>query len=219
MVQGPAYRIVTDRLVLRAFELEDATELSDALAANLAHLRPWLEWVREGPRTLDALLDLVRRMRGRFDLGDAFSYVIADKTSGAMIGGCVLTPHPAEASATLGYWIAEERTGQGLATEAAAALIRIAFEVDHLELVEIHSVSANERSARVADRLGFVHDGTLRARLRSADGTREDRDSWSMLREEYERSPAAHASVGAYDALGRTILEPDSSQRRPSAFR
>lgn len=218
MVQGPAYRIVTDRLVLRAFELADTTELSDAIAENLAHLRPWLEWVREGPRTLDAMLDLVRRMRGRFDLGDAFSYVICDKESGAMIGGCVLTPHPAEASGTIGYWLAGTRTGQGLGTEAAAALVRVGFEVDHLELIEIHSVSANERSARVAERLGFVHDGTLRARLRSADGSREDRDSWSMLREEYERSPAARVKVDAFDALGRSILSDAGGQRR-SAFR
>jgi RimJ/RimL family protein N-acetyltransferase len=218
MVQGPAYRIVTDRLVLRAFELSDTTELSDAIAENLAHLRPWLEWVREGPRTLDAMLDLVRRMRGRFDLGDAFSYVITEKSSGAMIGGCVLTPHPAEASGTIGYWLAETKTGQGLGTEAAAALVRVGFEVDHLELLEIHSVSANERSARVAERLGFVHDGTLRARLRSADGSREDRDSWSMLREEYERSAAAHVKVEAYDALGRSILE-DAGGRRRSGFR
>jgi RimJ/RimL family protein N-acetyltransferase len=218
MVQGPAYRIVTDRLVLRAFELTDTTELSDAIAENLAHLRPWLEWVREGPRTLDAMLDLVRRMRGRFDLGDAFSYVICDKQSGAMIGGCVLTPHPAEASGTIGYWLAETKTGHGLGTEAAAALVRVAFEVDHLELLEIHSVSANERSARVAERLGFVHDGTLRARLRSADGSREDRDSWSMLREEYDRSKAAHVKVQAYDALGRAILDDAGGQRR-SAFR
>lgn len=218
MVHGPAYRIVTDRLVLRAFELADATELSDAVATNIAHLRPWLEWVREGPRTLDAMLDLVRRMRGRFDMGEDFSYVVADKESGTMIGGCVLTPHPQDASATLGYWIAASSTGQGLATEAAAALVRVAFEVDRLELVEVHSVSANERSARVAERLGFVHDGTLRARLRSSDGSREDRDTWSMLREEFERSPAASARIAAYDALDRPILETTFSPGR-SAFR
>jgi RimJ/RimL family protein N-acetyltransferase len=218
MVHGPAYRIVTDRLVLRAFELSDATELSDAVAHNIAHLRPWLEWVREGPRTLDAILDLVRRMRGRFDLGDDFSYVVAEKASGKMIGGCVLTPSPVDASATLGYWIAEASTGQGLATEAAAALVRVGFEVDRLEMVEIHSVSANERSARVAERLGFVHDGTLRARLRSSDGSRQDRDTWSMLREEYERSPASRAEIAAYDALDRSILETRPSPGR-SAFR
>lgn len=219
MVQGPAYRIVTDRLVLRAFELADAPELSDAIAENLAHLRPWLEWVREGPRTLDALLDLVRRMRGRFDLGDAFSYVIADKDSGAMIGGCVLTPNPVDASASVGYWLAESRTGQGLATEAVAALVRIAFDVDRLELLEIHSVSANERSARVAQRLGFVHDGTLRARLRSSDGSREDRDTWSMLREEYEQSTASRLPLVALDALGRAILEHPGTATKRSAFR
>jgi RimJ/RimL family protein N-acetyltransferase len=218
MVHGPAYRIVTDRLVLRAFELKDAPELSDAVAANIAHLRPWLEWVREGPRTLDAMLDLVRRMRGRFDMGDDFSYVVADKATGAMIGGTVLTPNPRDASATLGYWIAGTSAGRGLATEAAAALVRIAFEVDRLELVEIHSVSANERSARVAQRLGFVHDGTLRARLRSSDGSREDRDTWSMLREEYERSTASRIPIAAYDALERPILETKPSSGR-SAFR
>jgi hypothetical protein len=97
--------------------------------------------------------------------------------------------------------------------------VRIAFEVDHLELLEVHSISANERSARVAERLGFVHDGTLRARLRSSDGSREDRDTWSMLREEYDRSLASRVPITAYDALGRTIFERPFPTTGRSPFR
>ena len=86
-------------------------------------------------------------------------------------------------------------------------------------MVEIHCAVQNERSARVATRAGFVFDGTQRARLRSEEGTRTDRMTWSMLRKEYESTRASRADVWAFDALGRTLVEPEAVSRRGSPFR
>lgn len=219
MPNGPAYRIVTENLELRCLEPADATQLCDVIAENVQHLRPWIEWAREGPRTLDSTVEVVRRMRGRFDLGESFAYAISRRDGGPMIGGCALAPMLGEASASIGYWLARASTGQGLASEAAAALVRVAFEIESVELIEISCVPDNVRSAGVAERLGFHADGTQRKRLRSEDGVREDRSSWSMLREEYPRAPAARVSITAYDAIGRTLIEPASGLRRGSAFR
>lgn len=218
MPRGPAYRIVTERLVLRALEPRDAEELARVVADNAHHLRPWIEWVRDGPRTEDAALDSIRRMRGRFDLGESFAFAITDAVSKRIVGGAVLAPVPAEAMASIGYWLARASTGRGLATEAVLALVRVAFEIENLELVEIQCAADNERSARVAERAGFTHDGTLRARLRSEDGTRSDRASFSILKDEYPRSPAARALVTAHDALERVLIEPPSRTTR-SPFR
>lgn len=219
MLQGPAYRLVTGRLMLRSVEPADAEELCALMGSNQHHLRPWIDWARDMPRTLDATLDVVRRMRGRFDTGESFSYVVIHKDTNTMIGGTMLAPVVADASATLGYWLAEASTHQGYATEAVGALLTAAFEVEHLELVEIHCAVQNERSARVATRAGFVFDGTQRARLRSEEGTRTDRMTWSMLRKEYESTRAGRADVWAFDALGRTLVEPAAVSRRGSPFR
>src|SRR5690349_8968609 len=116
MSRGPAYKIVTERLVVRALEPRDAGELARVVADNAHHLRPWIEWAREGPRTEDAALDATRRMRGRFDLGESFAYAITDRATGRIVGGAVLAPNPVEASASIGYWLARDSTGQGFAT-------------------------------------------------------------------------------------------------------
>jgi len=43
--KGPAYRIVTDRLVIRCYHPIDAPLLRDAVEASVEHLRPWMSWV------------------------------------------------------------------------------------------------------------------------------------------------------------------------------
>jgi RimJ/RimL family protein N-acetyltransferase len=219
MPHGPAYRLVTERLVVRALEPRDAAELARVIADNAHHLRPWIEWAREGPRTEDAALDATRRMRGRFDLSESFAFAITEARSARIVGGAVLAPNPVEASASIGYWLAQASTGQGFATETVLALVRVAFEVENLELVEIQCAADNERSALVARRAGFTHDGTLRARLRSEDGTRTDRASFSILKAEYPRSPAARAVVTAHDALDRVVLGGPTSTTSRSPFR
>ena len=48
----PAYRIVSERLVLRCYELVDAPLLKDAIDANVEHLRD-MPWIRFEPQTLE----------------------------------------------------------------------------------------------------------------------------------------------------------------------
>jgi RimJ/RimL family protein N-acetyltransferase len=50
--QGPAYRIHTQRLVLRCWHPTDAPLLKAAIDASLEHLRPWLPWAQYEPTDL-----------------------------------------------------------------------------------------------------------------------------------------------------------------------
>ncbi|MDZ4773723.1 MAG: GNAT family protein [Planctomycetota bacterium] len=216
MSRGTAYRLVTERLVVRALDPRDAEELAGVIAANEHHLRPWIEWAREGPRTLEAAVDVTRRMRGRFDLGESFAFAVllADR----IVGGAALTPNSSDASASIGYWLAKDVTGKGFASETVSALVRAAFEIENLELVEIHCAPENEKSAAVARRVGFRHDATLRLRLRAEDGSRSDRATYSITKADYPSTPAARAVVTAYDVIDRVVLEPRSTSSR-SPFR
>lgn len=216
---GPAYRIVTDRLVLRCYEPRDAAPLKAAVDRSLAHLLPWLSWARAEPQSLDAKVELLRQFRGKFDLGQDFVYGIFDEREEEVLGGCGLHLHGGSEWREIGYWIAQGRTGQGFATEAAAALVRVAFEIERLERVEIHCDPENVRSAAVPEKLGFRHDATLRERLVRADGTTGDRMLWSLFVGEYPESPAASVEIEAFDAIGRPLETGralSSPQRRPA---
>jgi len=218
---GPAYSIRTPRLLLRCFDPRDAILLKAAIDASLEQLLPWLPWAREEPQSVESKADALRQFRARFDLDKDWNYGIFTTDESELVGGLGLHVRGGREARELGYWIAKGHSGQGLASEAVAALVRVCFEVERLERVEIHCDEQNTRSAAIPRKLGFQHDGTLRARSEHGDGSRGGRMIWSLLASEYERSPAAHVECQACDALGRALLGPASPApaRRRSAFR
>jgi RimJ/RimL family protein N-acetyltransferase len=69
----------------------------------------------------------------------------------------------------LGYWIARTHWGQGYATEAANAVLRIARTLGHSRLTAGHFVD-NPASGRVLRKLGFVPTGRMAQRHSCARG-------------------------------------------------
>jgi RimJ/RimL family protein N-acetyltransferase len=203
-VRGPAYRVVTPRLVARCWDPADAPRLKDAVESSLDHLRPWMPWAAHYPQPLSALIDQLRRFRGDFDLGRDYVYGIFDRDERNVIGGSGLHPRGGEESREIGYWIRANQINQGFATEVAGALTRVGFEIERLHRIGIHCMVENVRSAAVPPKLGYIHEATLRRRMR-ADGTFHDEMVWTMLAEEYPGSPASSAAFEAYDAAGRRI--------------
>jgi RimJ/RimL family protein N-acetyltransferase len=203
---GPAYRIRTPRLVLRCWNPADAPLLKDAITESLDHLRPWMPWVQNEPETLDAKVERLRRMRADFDLGRDLVYGIFTPDEGSVIGGTGLHARVGPGALEIGYWIHSKRIGMGYATEAAAALTRVAFEVEGVMRVEIHCDPKNTRSASVPRKLGYTYDATLRRRSTGVDGTPRDSMIWSLLRDELPGTRAGIADLEAYDAIGRRLL-------------
>jgi hypothetical protein len=62
----------------------------------------------------------------------------------------------------LGYDLARRWWGQGLATEAAAAVVAYGFAVMELHRIEAGVLPGNDASVRVLQKLGFRNEGTLR---------------------------------------------------------
>ncbi len=202
----PAYTVQTEHAVLRCWSPSDAGLALRAIEANLEHLRPWMEWAKRYPMNEAQQAGQLRRMRGLFDLGQDFAYGVFSRDGAEVLGGTGLHPRVGEGALEIGYWMSARHTGRGLATEAAGALTRVAFEVEGVRRVEIHCDPRNLRSAEVARRLGFVHEGTLRQRLVAPDGVLRDVMIWTLLSEEYRASPAAATRVEAFDVLGKKLL-------------
>lgn len=205
VVEGPAYRILTPRLTIRCWEPADAPGLKEAVDSSLEHLRPWMPWASHHPAPLKTSIDLLRRFRGDFDLGKDLVYGILSRDETLVIGGSGLHPRGGEGSREIGYWIRADQVNQGFATEVAAALTRVGFEIEGLRRIGIHCVVENARSAAVPAKLGYVHEATLRRRIRHDDGF-HDEMVWTMLAEDYPGSPASQIVYEAYDAAGRRIL-------------
>lgn len=204
--QGPAYRIETRRLVVRCWAPADAPLLKAAIDASLDHLRPWMPWARGEQEDIDARVKHLRQWRAKFDLDQDYVYGIWNRAEDSVLGGTGLHTRRGPHTLEIGYWIHADHINQGLATEAAAALTRVAFEVNSVRCVEIRNDPTNLPSAAVPRKLGFVHEATLRQRLPTPSGELRDIMIWSLLAGEYPDSPAAGAEIAAFDAAGRRIL-------------
>lgn len=194
--RGPAYRIVTPRLVIRCWDPRDAPLAKDAIDSSLDHLRPWMPWARQEPQTLAEKVELLREFRGQFDLGSNSVYAIFDRAETRVLGGTGLHPRIGPGALEIGYWIRADAVGQGFATESSAALTRVAFEVAAVDRVEIHCAKENLASAAIPRRLGFAEQ--------EPDG---DDLVFALTAEAFPGTPAASSRLAAYDVTGAALID------------
>ena len=197
---------MTERVVVRCWEPNDAPLLKEAVDSSLVELRTWLPWALNEPQTVEEKVQLLRRFRAQFDLGEDFVYGLFSRDESEVVGGSGFHRRVGEGAFEIGYWIRSSRAGQGLATEATAALTRIGFEVCEVDRIEIHCEPENERSLRIPRKLGYAEEARLRRRLYPAGGEPRDVVVFSLFRDTYGGTPAASAELEAFDAVGARVL-------------
>lgn len=201
----PAYRIETERTVLRCWQPADAPLLAAAIEASLDHLQAWMPWAADEPKSLEDRAGLLRMFRAAFDRDEEYVYGIFNREESAVLGGTGLHSRGDGNSLEIGYWIHAGHINRGLATEISAALTKVAFAIHRVEWVEIHCDPNNVRSAAIPHKLGYTHEATLRKRRTTPQGRKEGTMIWSIFVDEFPNSPGAGAAITAYDALGRKI--------------
>ncbi len=193
---------------MRCWDPHDAPLLKEAVDSSLDHLREWMPWAHAEPEPLPAKVELLRTFRGHFDLGQDFVYGIFSADESEVVGGTGLHRRSFEGVLEIGYWIRASRVGEGLGTEATAAVARVGFEVAQASRIEIRVDPGNAASLAIPRKLGFAEEGTLRRVLHGQDGTPLQRDAvvFALLAEELAASPIATISLRAFDAGGNLVL-------------
>ncbi|KOV64092.1 GNAT family N-acetyltransferase [Streptomyces sp. MMG1121] len=148
-VAWPPAPIRTERLVLRESEARDRTAFIELFASSDVHT------YLGGPRPRDELEREVPEIPGRRP-----GFFVID-LGGAMIGQITLTKdtghlRQAAGKAELGYLFLPEAWGRGYAAEACAAALGWFASALPGEPVVLATQTANERSMRLAAKLGFV---------------------------------------------------------------
>jgi RimJ/RimL family protein N-acetyltransferase len=200
-VQNPAYRIETERLVLRCYQPSDVPMLAESVAESVEHLKPWMPWAHSEPELFEVKLDRIKRFRGEFDLGENFVYGIFNPEEDRLLGSTGFHTRIGDDQLEIGYWIHKDYINQGLVTESTAALVKVAFEMIHIHRLEIHCDPANLASAAIPRKLGFTHEGTLRAKTRFLNHW-SDSMVWGLLEVEYPATSSCQANIKVYDARG-----------------
>ncbi|MEO0877546.1 MAG: N-acetyltransferase, partial [Bacteroidota bacterium] len=56
-----AYRIETERLVIRCYQPKDAELLKRSIDESLEHLLPWMTWAKNEPESIEAKRERIRK--------------------------------------------------------------------------------------------------------------------------------------------------------------
>ena len=170
--------LITDRIILRELRKEDA--------ADLLVFRGDAEEQRfnsEPLQTLEQSVALIEEVRGDYAAQTGLPWALTLKSSGRVVGlfGYHHWDHY-HRRADIGYDLARELWGQGLATEALTAAIRFGFSEMQLNRIEAQTIADNEPSTRLLGRLGFALEGTRRSYW-DEDGTFHDGAIYGLLRD------------------------------------
>ncbi len=142
--------LVTERLVLRPPHVEDVDAIS--YLANNARVSSMLARMPH-PYTRENAVDFVERVR-KGEMGNCI-YAITQAETGIFMGCCGIHPLDRGDGLEIGYWLGEPYWGHGFATEAAHALIDLAFRATAIERLRVSCHAINGGSRRVIHKCGF----------------------------------------------------------------
>lgn len=157
----PSYPIETERLRLRPFNRGDV----DAVFAYRS-LKQVAEFLFDDPMSHDEVAEAVRARAAQVAFsgeGDKILLGIERRDSSRLIGEVSLIwRNVADQQAEIGYILHPEAQGQGIATEAARAMLAFGFEDVGLHRIYARCDARNTASARVMQRLGMRQEAHFR---------------------------------------------------------
>ncbi|MFI7535162.1 GNAT family N-acetyltransferase [Streptosporangium sp. NPDC049376] len=164
---APGLSVTTRRLLLRPFDPSDARRIRVVIETRAPFLPPGAPgrpsgvaaWLARGAH------ELRRSGQGAH---------LAIEADGLIVGAISLFGTRWEAGTTeIGYGVHPLHRGRGYAPEAVLGLARWTFENTSLRRIELRADADNHASLRVAEKAGFVREGTLRAAAMRPDGPRD----------------------------------------------
>jgi ribosomal-protein-alanine N-acetyltransferase len=172
----------------------DLGELEPKSAEDIFAFRsdPEVQLYNSAPhQALEDTLHFIDEQRERYRLRDGIMWAVTLREARRVIGSVSVSDWDRyHRRASIGYDLARDHWGRGLAQEALREVLRFGFEHLALNRVEIWTATENLRSVALAERLGFSPDGTLRRRILEDDGQFHDCAVFGLLRSDWLRVDA-----------------------------
>ena len=147
--------IVTERLVMRPYELGDLADLHTVLYNDDAAMA-----LLGGPRELVATRAALERSIRQQRIDGYSFWPVVERASGRLVGEAGLFPlAPGGPDISLGYAFGAAHWGRGYATEAARGVLAEAFGPLGMKRVVAITREANTGSRNVLRKLGFRMQG------------------------------------------------------------
>lgn len=167
-------------LALRLLHTTDTDELYTLADENREHLRPWLPDV--AATTREATGEYLRGAMGRWSRDEGLFTGIC--VEGKLVGILSAALDKENRCASIGYWVARGSEGSGIVTRSVLAITDHFIRQREMQRVELRAQPGNSRSRAVAERCGFLLEGTLRQCAWLHDGF-VDYCVYGVLRDEW----------------------------------
>lgn len=185
----PVFARQSRRLGLTPFRRRDSEALYEAVAASIQELHDWLPWAHLTYSRGDAAR-FIKDSMASWKEGHAFDFAIRHLEHPTRHVGNVSVWYVSRSYRVgeIGYWVRSDETGHGIATEASARVLQVAFDELGMHRVILRIALGNRPSERVAEKLGFTREGVLREEIKVA-GAWLDHSVWGLLEHEYRKQP------------------------------
>jgi ribosomal-protein-serine acetyltransferase len=171
---------VNEKTQLRLLEERHVEDYFALIKRNHEHLHEWVD-VEAYEGSVEMLRAYVKQRLLQFVNGEGYHLGIWYQD--ALVGLLDYRLNWRSHNVELGYWLDAAMQGKGIVTQACRTMVRHAFEEHRVHKVVISCAIDNLRSRALAERLGFVQEGILRAgrlRDRYVDGV-----FYGLLKEEW----------------------------------
>ncbi|BFM19254.1 GNAT family protein [Gilvimarinus japonicus] len=173
-------------LTMKPLQDSDAQVLFTVVDTNRHYLRTWMSWVEDTTTPADSEIFL-QCITQQFAKGLSQHFAIFSE--GQLCGVCGFNKLDTKNKiGTIGYWLIAPFTGNGIMTQCVSTLLNIGFYERNLHKIEIHCAEHNHKSRAIPERLGFLHEATLRDCEWLYDRY-EDHAVYTLLSSEYRPNP------------------------------
>ncbi len=198
---------------LRPFRADDAPDI--AAACQDPATQRWIPVIPVPYTEADARRFILMALQSWQD-GTGYEFAIADAATERYIGSVGLHLGPNPRRHAIGYMVAPEARGRGVATRAVRLVTRWAFESLAVERLALWTLPGNVASQAVAQKAGFRYEGLIRNWESDRDDQPIDAVMFSMTPEDLAEDLAEGG--GAAGLIARFPRELQAAGTRAGPF-
>ncbi|MDR6657509.1 GNAT family N-acetyltransferase [Tardiphaga robiniae] len=173
-------------VALRAPVMSDFPQWADLRELSRGYLTPWEPIWPSDDLTRSGFRRRLRRYADDASADRAYPFLVFRESDGTLLGGVTLANvrRGIVQAGTIGYWVGQPYTGQGVMTAALRVLLPTLFGELNLHRIEAACIPTNLPSVRVLEKCGFSREGLARRYL-CINGIWQDHLLYGMLHEDF----------------------------------
>jgi ribosomal-protein-serine acetyltransferase len=174
---------VSEGIEFKLLEASDASHMYSVFLKNKERFRKWFGWVDNIKEVGDYEKFIIEGIKGYeekkfFRLGIHYKNEIVGSIE-------IKSIDYTNKKTSIGYWLGADYEGKGIMTQSLRAILKYIFEELNLNKIELHIATENISSNKVAERLSFKKEGTLRQNEWLYDHF-VDHNIYALLKEDYK---------------------------------